>query len=71
MTKYHYELLNDRSIVANTKEIENQSVGSNYLLHAFPLLRPENYIKWVWDILALCCRLYFLYMIPIELAWLN
>ncbi|CAK67965.1 unnamed protein product (macronuclear) [Paramecium tetraurelia] len=38
---------------------------------AIPLLYPENRRIIVWDIIAILSKLYFLYLIPLELAWTN
>ena len=34
-----------------------------------PLLYPESKFKIYWDLTAICARLYFLYLIPVDLAW--
>ncbi|CAD8095941.1 unnamed protein product [Paramecium sonneborni] len=36
-----------------------------------PLIHPGQYIKVIWDIVAVIARLYFLYIIPIDLAWVT
>lgn len=38
---------------------------------AIPLLYPENKRIIGWDIIAILSKLYFLYIIPLELAWTN
>lgn len=43
---------------------------SHYII-AIPLLYPENRKVIIWDILAILSKLYFLYLIPLELAWTN
>ncbi|CAK87824.1 unnamed protein product (macronuclear) [Paramecium tetraurelia] len=40
-------------------------------LEKLPLIHPGQYMKVVWDIVAVTARLYFLYIIPIDLAWVN
>ncbi|CAD8180989.1 unnamed protein product [Paramecium pentaurelia] len=40
-------------------------------LEKLPLIHPGQYIKVIWDIVAVTARLYFLYIIPIDLAWVN
>ncbi|CAD8054703.1 unnamed protein product [Paramecium primaurelia] len=40
-------------------------------LEKLPLIHPGQYIKVIWDIIAVTARLYFLYIIPIDLAWVN
>lgn len=39
------------------------------LLTWIPLLSPNNKYKVLWDVIAIVARLYFLYLIPIELGW--
>ena len=36
-----------------------------------PLIYPDNAAKMTWDIIAVVARLYFLYIIPIDLAWVD
>ncbi|CAD8195038.1 unnamed protein product [Paramecium octaurelia] len=40
-------------------------------LNKIPLIHPGQFIKVIWDIVAVVARLYFLYIIPIDLAWVN
>ncbi|CAD8106016.1 unnamed protein product [Paramecium primaurelia] len=40
-------------------------------IKALPLLYPESTKIVVWDIIAISSKLYFLYLIPLELAWTN
>ncbi|CAD8190321.1 unnamed protein product [Paramecium pentaurelia] len=40
-------------------------------IKALPLLYPESTKIVLWDILAISSKLYFLYLIPLELAWTN
>ncbi|CAD8191214.1 unnamed protein product [Paramecium pentaurelia] len=40
-------------------------------LKKIPLIHPGQYIKVIWDIVAVAARLYFLYIIPIDLAWVS
>ncbi|CAD8084162.1 unnamed protein product [Paramecium sonneborni] len=43
---------------------------SHYIM-AIPILYPENKRIIIWDIIAIISKLYFLYLIPLELAWTN
>ena len=43
---------------------------SHYIM-AIPILYPENRRIIIWDIIAILSKLYFLYLIPLELAWTN
>lgn len=36
-----------------------------------PLIYPETRFKIYWDATAILARLYFLYLIPLDLAWSN
>lgn len=38
---------------------------------SLPLLYPESKKIVFWDIIAIVSKLYFLYLIPLELAWSN
>lgn len=38
---------------------------------SLPLLYPESKKLVFWDIIAILCKLYFLYLIPLELAFTN
>ncbi|CAD8120874.1 unnamed protein product [Paramecium sonneborni] len=40
-------------------------------IKALPLLTPESTKIVIWDIIAILSKLYFLYLIPLELAWTN
>ncbi|CAK56656.1 unnamed protein product (macronuclear) [Paramecium tetraurelia] len=40
-------------------------------IKALPLLYPESTKIVLWDILAISSKLYFLYLIPLELAWTS
>ncbi|CAD8191891.1 unnamed protein product [Paramecium pentaurelia] len=40
-------------------------------LEKLPLIHPGQYMKVIWDIVAVTARLYFLYIIPIDLAWVT
>ncbi|CAD8096288.1 unnamed protein product [Paramecium sonneborni] len=40
-------------------------------LEKLPLIHPGQYMKVIWDIVAVVARLYFLYIIPIDLAWIH
>ncbi|CAK59028.1 unnamed protein product (macronuclear) [Paramecium tetraurelia] len=42
-----------------------------FQLEKLPLIHPSQYIKMIWDIVAVTARLYFLYIIPIDLAWVQ
>ncbi|CAD8093469.1 unnamed protein product [Paramecium primaurelia] len=43
----------------------------SHCIIAIPLLYPENRRIILWDIIAILSKLYFLYLIPLELAWTN
>lgn len=34
-----------------------------------PIIQPENYAKITFDVIGTTARLYFLYLIPVDLAW--
>lgn len=36
-----------------------------------PLILPENKFKILWDLISIMGRLYFLFLIPVELAWTS
>lgn len=41
------------------------------LIEKIPLISPESRWKIVWDCVGTISRLYFLFIIPIDLAWNN
>lgn len=38
-------------------------------MEKIPLITPESRLKIVWDCVVMLSRLYFLFTIPIDLAW--
>lgn len=42
-----------------------------FLLSKLPIIYPATRFKIIWDIIAIVARLYFLYLIPLDLAWGN
>lgn len=39
------------------------------ILEKIPLISPESRLKILWDCIVMMSRLYFLFVIPIDLAW--
>lgn len=47
------------------------SENFEFLLNKIPIITPESYTKWIWDIILGVIRIYFIIMIPIDLAFNN
>ncbi|CAD8116941.1 unnamed protein product [Paramecium sonneborni] len=43
---------------------------THYIM-AIPIVYPENRRIIIWDVIAIISKLYFLYLIPLELAWTD
>ncbi|CAD8192068.1 unnamed protein product [Paramecium octaurelia] len=41
----------------------------NYCLNKIPLIYPESKLKMLWDAIVMLARFYFIYVIPMDLAW--
>ena len=48
---------------------ENAIKKLESILEKIPLISPESRLKIVWDCIVMMGRLYFLFVIPIDLAW--
>ena len=41
----------------------------NTCLNKIPLIYPESKLKMLWDAVVTLARFYFIYVIPMDLAW--
>ncbi|CAD8054681.1 unnamed protein product [Paramecium primaurelia] len=81
--EYHYRILNEKYSAILLRVDENNKLLKNHLInycHPFyswiakkinkiPLIYPQSIYKTIWDVLATIARLYFLYMIPVDICW--
>lgn len=52
------------------KKLIASSFGTLILwMNRIELFKPESPIKIVWDLASLVSRLYFLFLIPLDVAW--
>lgn len=42
-----------------------------HLIKRVPLIEPSSIYKQIWDLFAICARMYYLFLIPIDLAWMR
>ncbi|CAD8093468.1 unnamed protein product [Paramecium primaurelia] len=54
--------------VTNLMEKKVYFVIKKYI-SIIPIIQPENYAKITFDVIGTTARLYFLYLIPVDLAW--
>lgn len=38
-------------------------------INKIPLIYPESRLKVLWDIVIMCVRFYFIFVIPLDLSW--
>ncbi|CAD8096828.1 unnamed protein product [Paramecium sonneborni] len=80
---YHYRLLNEKYSAIIQKVDKNSQLIKNQLssfcgplyhwlakkINKLPLIYPQSIYKTIWDVFATIARLYFLYMIPVDICW--
>ncbi|CAK61699.1 unnamed protein product (macronuclear) [Paramecium tetraurelia] len=84
LTNYHFSLIDDLATYDSKK---NQSLAlrtiekiicfqkfieiTSNLINKLPLFQPDSQYKSIWDVMTIVARLYFLYLIPLDMAWIE